>query len=149
MKAFLVVVLIVTQVACASYSPLSYQETCGVKGMVLKGVSSGTSSGVGVVSSGAIVSTSGYSEQVSCEVPKGEVEMCESDLGYRSAVPKLAYNDRVGTANNLIGIGYILYIVPGAVFAVVMSNQKSKAEAESNQIRRNAPACDRASASVK
>ena len=113
--------------ACATYAPVSYQEKCALKGMVLSGVGSESGSSFAVGRNGAWASGRSQSETVMCRVPETPKEQCEINSYVKAFEPKAKYNDSVSSVNPWIGVGYFIYILPGVVGKLAMDNKLDKA----------------------
>jgi hypothetical protein len=127
--------------ACVSAPRLTANERCARRGMVLAGVSLSSSGGVGVATSGrhtAVASSSSYSEDVICVRPVTPVDTCEVQGGRVAAARKLDFSD-LGW-NLTIGIGYVLFILPGVVMYFVADSQSDAVGREAERAGANTTA---------
>lgn len=92
--------------SCATYAPKTYNQECGEKGMILKGVSANSGRGSAYsFQSNSHVTASYYGESISCEVPKTQEEMCYAVEYGESARPINEYNSSVGGKQLINGAG--------------------------------------------
>lgn len=107
----LAVVLVLVSGCVRGIGP-SGQEICGTRGMVLDGVT--VTSGTAVARAGdtrAIAHS--YGESISCRRVVTKEEKCEAYAAQFSWAPKARY--QAGGRNMLIGIGWLLLLIPGAI----------------------------------
>ncbi len=119
---------------CATKAPITYQEECATKGLVLQGITSGSGRAFHMGSGGNWVTSRGTSESISCDVPKTPTQSCEADRLSQVAQPKMSYNQSTKLWNLGIGAGYIFYILPGVGLKLLADNKLDKAVAESHAV---------------
>lgn len=116
---------------CATAIPLSYREHCALRGMVLDGVSTNSSSGTSVGITEIISVSDESSENIHCSLPRNDADKCMVQNLGKKAAPKAEYNDGIGGKRTLTAIGYVFYVVPGLLLKSVYDNQRDKALEES------------------
>jgi hypothetical protein len=111
--------------ACVHAPIWSPQEQCAANGLVLNGVVSSHGETVAVASGGAIVVANAEStdESVSCRRPATIDETCEVRAATASLRVKLDFG--TGWRNAMIGVGYVVYILPGLVLLLIFDSQKN------------------------
>lgn len=120
---------------CATVAPISYQEQCARKGLVLSGVTSGSSSSTAYSwNDSNLITARGTSEHVACEVPKTEAQTCEAKRLANVSAPKFDYNSDVKLWNAGIGTGYVLWVLPGVGMKLWADSKYDKAMERSSQI---------------
>lgn len=124
---------------CAARAPISYQEYCALDGMVLRSVT--TASGSAIAFGGRPTTVKSSSEAISCEPPQSPSQRCEVEHLAAEAKPKHDYNSTVGKWNLGIGVGYVLWILPGVGMKLWSDAKYDKAIATAAEQTR-APACD-------
>lgn len=135
MRTFLTVALAISlATACVHPVPMTPQETCGVRGMVVAGisVSESNSSDVVIGNNGrsAVVTSSGYAEGVSCRPPQTEAERCDVEVGAAGAGPKADWQDVRGK-RALVYLGVLAFILPGIIIGAIFSSNRGDAEVAS------------------
>jgi hypothetical protein len=134
LKTFVSVWAILNIVGCATSAPISYQEHCANKGMMLASVTDTDSSAAAYGSNGSTAYARGNAESVSCEVPKTEVQSCEVRRLGAVAGPKVEYNSGLTGKKWVTGIGYVLYVLPGVGAKLYYDSKLDKAVAQSQKI---------------
>jgi hypothetical protein len=125
-----ILVLLFVVSSCATYAPRSYKQECGVKGMVLTGVTS---------DSGSFNSYAGgrgnySSDGVQCVVPSNEFQECQARIYGQASRPVDEYNEWYGTKRFVTGLGYYALIVPGIAAKLFFDHQRDKAVQESYEL---------------
>jgi len=119
---------------CVHRPPLTPAEQCAEQGMILEGMSLSTSGGVGVATvngTTAIARSSSYGETVACRRPATSTDHCEVASYSEAARRKGEFN--TGWRNLLIGVGYVVYILPGLVLYLVFDSQSDDAGTEATR----------------
>lgn len=98
-----------------------------MRGMVVDGISIGTSSAV-AVSGSSVATANGYSEGVSCRPPRTEAERCDISVGAAGAAPKADWQDVRGR-NVFISLAYFVFLIPGVIASAVYVGGEHDAEA--------------------
>jgi hypothetical protein len=127
--------------ACVSAPRLTANERCARRGMVLAGVSLSSSGGVGVATGGGrtvVATSSSYGEDVICMRPATPADACEVQGARVSADQKLDFS-AIGW-NLTIGIGYVLFILPGVVMYFVADSQSDAVGREAERAGANTTA---------
>ena len=108
-------------VGCVHAIPLGPVEQCAQQGMALQGVtlSSGVSTGFAAGNNGGYLYSRGaaYGQAVSCQMPTSAQQQCIIAAARRSGFMKADY-EPFGR-NVLIGLGYVLFIIPGIALSIV------------------------------
>lgn len=134
MRLWTVVGLIVGLVGCAHRIPPSYHEQCALDGLVFKSMTSSSSGSLSYAPGIGLVSGSSRGEAVQCDVPINDEEKCRIERYQESYWPKRKFNQRVPGVNLLMGLGYMLYVLPGAVFYFHIDRERERTQGESDQL---------------
>ncbi len=121
-------------VGCVHRPGISPAEQCAAQGMLLGGMSMSSATSRGVAVSGEYVAVArgdAYSEAVSCVRPSTVDEQCEVE-GERASLGKKAEFSPTGY-NIALGIGYLLYILPGLVIYVFVHDADEGAAIDARQ----------------
>ncbi len=133
-KIVVVVICALALSACIRRPPLTPQERCALDGMALGGVMHSSSRSVGVATSGrytAVATGSSYSDGVLCVMPMPD-QRCEVAGARVSALEKLDFSET--PRNAVIGIGYLLWILPGVVMYFVFDAASDTAGREAEAL---------------
>lgn len=123
-------ILIATALAfssCATLIPYTYDQTCALKGLKLKGVVSSNSSADSYNYYNGSTSTAISGEAVNCEVPTTEEEKKSIETMRRNLTPIAEYNEKVPSYRTITGVGYVLWILPGIYFYYRYDSDKNLA----------------------
>ncbi len=136
MRALLLIAIVST--GCVTTIPLSNDEKCASRGMILEGVTVGESEGSAVsydwkTSSTHTASYSGTREDVSCTVPKTAVDQCVVRTLGGSVSVKEDFNKTVNGKRTLTGFAYVLYVVPGLILNAAFDSERSDRVAEAKK----------------
>lgn len=118
---------------CTTMIPISYQEDCARKGMVLAGVNSFSGDTSTYASNGRSAISISSGETLSCVVPKDEAQACEVKKFAAVGEPKFRFNSEVKDRRLTEGVGYFFYVVPGLVLRYLHDGVKDEAIAKSDQ----------------
>lgn len=137
MKVVLLVVLL-SLASCATRAPLSYNQKCGLKGMVLAGVNeeSGDTSSYNYNTGRSRGSYEG--ESVQCVVPKDKKQECQAQIFRQAANPVLEYNDWAETKRFVNGVGYYAFVLPGVGMKLWFDSQRDAAVKQSFELEKEA-----------
>lgn len=143
MRYLIFISLLVLLSGCVTQIPLSHEETCAVKGMVLAGasISKSNSYNTGTVYNSSYQQYGSFNmygvtrnSQTHCRVPETQKDHCIVD-SYRSGVrPKTEFNNKIKSRNALAGLGYMFWLVPGIY--VTSQNRKLRREANGKSLKK-------------
>jgi hypothetical protein len=108
-------------------APISYNEHCALRGMVLSGVSDGVERTFISGGNGGWASGTSQSQNISCSRAKTEEDKCMVRKYTASAQPKAEYNDGYRSKRTLTGVGYYAFILPGVALKLVYDKQLDEA----------------------
>lgn len=134
MKLSILLALSILTVSCATRAPLTYKQKCGVKDMVLIGVTE--DSGDTTSYSNSLGSTSGSyrGESIQCKVPTTAVQKCEIEAYKQSMGPIEEYN-KLHTGRQVFnGVAYAAFILPGALLKWAFDTQRDDAVKKATEI---------------
>ncbi len=114
--------------ACISAPRVTAQERCAMNGLTLASSSNVNAGGV-IGQTTGIFGASGYQ----CVRPATERERCEIQAHASAGAIKDDFG--VTGRNVAIGVGYLLYIIPGIIMYFVFDSQKDDVEGEADSRR--------------
>jgi hypothetical protein len=121
-------ILSLSLAGCVSAPRVTPQERCAMTGLSL-GSTSSVSAGGTVGATTGIFGASGYQ----CVRPTSERERCEIEANAAAGRTKDDYG--VVGKNVIIGVGYLLYIVPGVLMYFIFDGHKDSVEEDANTRR--------------
>jgi hypothetical protein len=136
MKYFILSLTALVFTGCATAIPYSYEESCAMKGMKLKGVDQADSDGYAYNANVGSIYSSSTTTHLRCDVPQNDEEKARINHVQTVVRPKYEYNDGIGTKRFLTGAGYILYILPGIGLKLHYDDQRREAINKAEEIDR-------------
>jgi hypothetical protein len=121
----LVAVTVVAAAGCMHALPLSYSETCGIRGMAMAGavVSDGGANSTVSDSRGhtSTAYASSHSDTAVCARAVTFQEQCEVRAAAIAGAIKADF--AVRSRNFALGVGYVLYVLPGVILYFLFDSQ--------------------------
>lgn len=109
--------------ACVHRPPLNPQEVCASNGMLAENAALSRSGTVSVEGDSATT----FGANLGCRRPVTPDEVCEVSAANTSMSVKMGFSP--GGPNFLIGVGYVVFIVPGIVLYLLFDHQSDAAAA--------------------
>ena len=126
MRAFTVSILVLSLTGCVHEIGSGNHQNCAFQGMVLDGVDLGSASATTTGPKFRTYQTNAYSESARCSRPKTDEEKCQISAYQRSWQPAADFNKNVGLDNFAVGLGYCLFILPGAAAYLYFDSKRDE-----------------------